>query len=552
MVEGPDTSKSAEIAKTKNEVPKRKNKEDKQPSKIIIRRLPGTMTEQSFLEHVSPLFEQDYFYFVQGENHSFGENNFSRAYINFVNVDDVFTFTSKFDDYVFLDDTGQEFPAVVEFAPFQRIPKNKSNRKTDSLCGTIEDDSDYQEFIRRLEFEEQEHKPNQVTEYYFDLTNDENEEKITTTPLLEYLASRKNEWIKFKEEKKEDRRRRDLERRKIKEEKLRIKKENKEAKAQLEKTTKLKEEKKRDIEGKVVEESKPASSGRVKGKSYQEERQRDLDRRKHEENTFKINDTGESRNSIKTNNSQSLPEDMGSVKTDLIKKEKKTDCEEKIDTDFKRKYEEKKVYRDEKRYSYTREREDRKSFPGSKKREYANGYEHDGKHKCDSYHYDDYKTRNHSSHVKNSYSNKYSGNKNSDYEEKVSKKYESKKKYDAGDYKDMKKNYQWEKERRTSENKEAEKSNVESKVTKKEEEMPKEEEKANRVKVAVNCKRTESILDSENKPKESRSADKKDDRAERRIKNKDRPALEIYRPGMGKFSRQRLERNKSTDSKEGD
>lgn len=65
------------------------------------------MTEQSFLEHVSPLFEQDYFYFVQGENHSFGENNFSRAYINFVNVDDVFTFTSKFDDYVFLDDTGK-------------------------------------------------------------------------------------------------------------------------------------------------------------------------------------------------------------------------------------------------------------------------------------------------------------------------------------------------------------------------------------------------------------------------------------------------------------
>lgn len=59
---------------------------------------------------------------------------------------------------------------------------------------------------------------------------DENEEKITTTPLLEYLASRKNEWIKFKEEKKEDRRRRDVERRKIKEEKLRIKKENKEAK----------------------------------------------------------------------------------------------------------------------------------------------------------------------------------------------------------------------------------------------------------------------------------------------------------------------------------
>lgn len=64
------------------------------------------MTEQAFLEYVSPLFEHDYFYFVQGENPSFGENNFSRAYINFLNVEDVFTFTMKFDDYVFLDDTG--------------------------------------------------------------------------------------------------------------------------------------------------------------------------------------------------------------------------------------------------------------------------------------------------------------------------------------------------------------------------------------------------------------------------------------------------------------
>ncbi len=57
---------------------------------------------------------------------------------------------------------------------------------------------------------------------------DQNEEKITSTPLLEYVASRKNEWIKSREEKKEDRRRRDIERRKLKEESKRIKRENKE------------------------------------------------------------------------------------------------------------------------------------------------------------------------------------------------------------------------------------------------------------------------------------------------------------------------------------
>lgn len=154
------------------------------------------MTEQSFLESVSPLFDHDYFYFIEGENPSFGEFNYSRAYINFLNMDDVFNFTSKFDDYVFLDNTGmyfmskfltiktrfnrniscytgQEYPALVEYAPFQRIPKNR-NRKNDSLCGTIDEDPEFQEFLRQLESEEHDHKPNQITEHYFDLANGKN------------------------------------------------------------------------------------------------------------------------------------------------------------------------------------------------------------------------------------------------------------------------------------------------------------------------------------------------------------------------------------------
>lgn len=44
--------------------------------------------------------------------------------------------------------------------------------------------------------------------------------------------------------------------------------------------------------------------------------------------------------------------------------------------------------------------------------------------------------------------------------------------------------------------------------------------------------------------KESNGSDKKDPRVERRIRNKDRPSIEIYRPGMGKFSKQRLEQKK--------
>lgn len=32
---------------------------------------------------------------------------------------------------------GNEFPAVVEFAPFQKIPKKRNPKKRDAKCGTI-------------------------------------------------------------------------------------------------------------------------------------------------------------------------------------------------------------------------------------------------------------------------------------------------------------------------------------------------------------------------------------------------------------------------------
>ena len=91
---------------------------------------------------------------------------FARAYINFKNQDDIVLFRDRFDGYVFIDnrgmkittsevnerfapscsealflsayclETGQEYPAIVEFAPFQKTAKKKSKKK-DSKCGTI-------------------------------------------------------------------------------------------------------------------------------------------------------------------------------------------------------------------------------------------------------------------------------------------------------------------------------------------------------------------------------------------------------------------------------
>lgn len=44
--------------------------------------------------------------------------------------------------------SGVEYVGIVEYAPFQRIPKKK--KKKDPKCGTIESDPIYQEFYESL------------------------------------------------------------------------------------------------------------------------------------------------------------------------------------------------------------------------------------------------------------------------------------------------------------------------------------------------------------------------------------------------------------------
>lgn len=53
---------------------------------------------------------------------------------------------------------GLEYVGIVEYAPFQRIPKKK--KKKDPKCGTIESDPIYQDFIDNLSKEpETENQP---------------------------------------------------------------------------------------------------------------------------------------------------------------------------------------------------------------------------------------------------------------------------------------------------------------------------------------------------------------------------------------------------------
>ncbi|CAG5118812.1 unnamed protein product, partial [Candidula unifasciata] len=162
---------------------------------VVIRRLPPTLTPEEFLEQVSPLPDYDFFYFVRADM-SLGQNAFTRAYVNFLSPEDIFIFRDKFDGYVFLDAKGGEYPAIVEFAPFQKVPKKKT-KKLDTKIGLIEQDSDYKKFLESLS-NPQEASPVSLDAMVAEVeTKENNLAKLgstrVTTPLLDYLRKRREE-----------------------------------------------------------------------------------------------------------------------------------------------------------------------------------------------------------------------------------------------------------------------------------------------------------------------------------------------------------------------
>lgn len=220
----PRSRSSSETSKSKEK------KERPFLTKVVVRRLPPTMTEDQFLEQISPVPESDYMYFVKGDL-SLGPHAFSRAYINFVNQDEIFIFKEKFDDYIFVDEKGNEYPALVEYAPFQKIPKRRT-RKKDPKCGTIEQDPEYIKFLESLEQPEEVTLP-PIDTYIEEIEAREKEIKANNgclkvvTPLIEYLQQRKLEKLaaqKLREERREERKRREVEKKRLRDEEKRRRK----------------------------------------------------------------------------------------------------------------------------------------------------------------------------------------------------------------------------------------------------------------------------------------------------------------------------------------
>uniref|UniRef100_A0A8C1QLD4 Regulator of nonsense transcripts 3B-like n=2 Tax=Cyprinus carpio TaxID=7962 RepID=A0A8C1QLD4_CYPCA len=167
--------KKVEIKCDEIEKPEKPNKEKKEAmTKIVIRRLPPSLTKEDLVEQLQPLPELDYLEFFSSDTR------------------------------------------FVDFAPFQKIAKKRSKKK-DAKSGTIEDDVDYKKFLEFYNGDEEKFPSNPETllEEIEAKTKELSAKK--TTPLLDFLKNKQ----RIREEKKEERRRRELERKRLRDEERR-------------------------------------------------------------------------------------------------------------------------------------------------------------------------------------------------------------------------------------------------------------------------------------------------------------------------------------------
>lgn len=487
MTEDQDVKDSQSDSGSKTFINKNKDKKAKphRPlTKIILRRLPPTMTEEAFIEQVSPIPDHDHFYFAKPDL-SLGNNVYSRAYINFTNVDDIYLFRDKFDGYVFLDEKGVEYVGIVEYAPFQRIPKKK--KKKDPKCGTIESDPIFQEFIENLH-KDQEPENQPKLEYSYPV-NEIGDKKVQSTPLLDYLAIRKQD-----KRGRDERRRRENDKRK-----MRIERKGKDSS--------IKEE---DLNESDVKRIKPREGER--DKSVSDVKDDDVITDSKESPVFEVKVFKDPRKLTGSNTMIDKKKRIDLEKKETIVRDDEDDAD-KLKKERRDKFKESPREQKSKKYSDTRKERLKQAEIGKSDKQSVISKIMSSEGKPKTLNYDDIKPFTQLPQVK------------TDDLTKMIEDMDRKLKDDQPDSKTQN---------------DFEISNMRRNSLDSGDMSGKEESTLKTQKSFDDRSKSSDREGSEEKEK----GDSSDRRTERRIRNKDRPSLVIYQPGMGRFSKQRLAKEK--------
>ncbi|KAJ7274267.1 Smg-4/UPF3 family-domain-containing protein [Mycena rebaudengoi] len=163
--------------------------------KTIVRRLPPNLPEDVFWQSVQAWVSDEtvtwkIFYPGKLRKRLNKENIPSRAYIVFKTEEQLAQFSHEYDGHLFRDKAGgclagNESYAVVEFAPYQKVPPEK---KADARSGTIEKDEDFISFLESLNAQSSGAEPPTLESL---IAANQPPPPPKTTPLLEALKAEK-------------------------------------------------------------------------------------------------------------------------------------------------------------------------------------------------------------------------------------------------------------------------------------------------------------------------------------------------------------------------
>ncbi|KAJ3904573.1 Smg-4/UPF3 family-domain-containing protein [Lentinula edodes] len=182
--------------RVRGEKGKDKERKDKIPQheerlKTIVRKLPPNLPEEIFWQSVQTWVTDEtvswkIYYPGKSRRRLNKENVPSRAYILFKTEEQLALFSKEYDGHLFRDKSGNEAHAVVEFAPYQKVPPEK--KKLDPRNGTIEKDENYISFIESLTASAN-REPVSIETL---IASTQPVPQPKTTPLLEALKAEKN------------------------------------------------------------------------------------------------------------------------------------------------------------------------------------------------------------------------------------------------------------------------------------------------------------------------------------------------------------------------
>ena len=166
-------------------------KVSKERTKVVLRHIPPGYTADDLLNilkrTLKPFPQYDFYHFASPD-YSLDPYLSCRAYFNFSEPSDIIRFKDAFNGQKFIDCNKVQMIGIVEYAPFQRIPKRN---KKDGKAGSIDKDLDYIEFLEELKMEPEAPPSIETIMDEIEKRRIARAEEQSTTALLDYIKTRR-------------------------------------------------------------------------------------------------------------------------------------------------------------------------------------------------------------------------------------------------------------------------------------------------------------------------------------------------------------------------